>query len=690
MSMGPTDEPSRWVCRLTSIFTNPDGRNDIESSGTGFLVHIPRTANFCILTAAHNLCDAKLGTPKSLLVIFPTGLEFSVHPDEWHVSQAYKSQPTTSAADPISYFDYGLIVTNREKHLKADPKLDPGACGFDILMRDIDLLYKEVAVHGYPGGTHEQQMNLSPLDTIDAQSLHYSKDTMGGVSGGPVLISLDGPPTAIGVHNYHRRATRLTPPVLLEILSWIDDYDLQRTFAVDGRDKSAIYLQATSGTRPNVIARPALSPLTIVLASAPKSTSNEHCHYLILPGASSVRQEAPLLFLTLRTDQTSPSLVFEECSPDSHSQIRIDLVKCGPKNQRTAISWPELDRRLLKVKSQRREAHCQHGCITPDDEVTVDRRSTNLVMERFDPKKHRNITALPAISLSGLPPLYRAVRLRNADEVTQQLAHGADAKFTCECGTTALSKAAENGDLKIVNSLVTHGAAIETKNLDEESPEILARRNGHITVLDRLQYLQCLLVEELLKASRDGHVDKISSLIDRGVRADVRNLSPVFTSRFQGYSALELAARNGHRRAVLFLLETGKASATASGIRRATALHYAAENGHATVVQCLLDYGADLHATDTDDMMALHYAAVEGHAEVITMLCAHPGAEVNIRGPNGMTALMLAAHNGGLAAVQRLLELSADAMLVNSDGETAWEIADNRGWMEICDILPFD
>jgi V8-like Glu-specific endopeptidase len=50
-------------------------------------------------------------------------------------------------------------------------------------------------------GTHTQRMNSSSLDTLDNLSLHYDKDTMGGVSGGPVFISKDGPHTAIGIQD---------------------------------------------------------------------------------------------------------------------------------------------------------------------------------------------------------------------------------------------------------------------------------------------------------------------------------------------------------------------------------------------------------------------------------------------------------------------------------------------------------
>ncbi|GAQ09198.1 2-5A-dependent ribonuclease [Aspergillus lentulus] len=690
MSMDPVDEPSRWVCRLTSFFAAKDAGTDVKSSGTGFMVNIPGSANFSILTAAHNLLDATLGSPKRVEVVFTNGLEFPVFPGEWHISQVYSKDPTTSATHSSSHFDYGLIVTDRQKHLDANPDFgDPGACGIDILMRDIDLLHKEVAVHGYPLGTHTQQMNSSSLDTLDDLSLHYDKDTMGGVSGGPVFISKDGPHTAIGIHNYYRRATRITPRVMLEILSWIGDYPLHRTFRVDGRKGLEIYLQATTGSRPNIIARPGLSFFKVVLASAPKPESDQHCHYLILPPQSSPQQLKPLLFLTLRADQTPPRLVFQEQPLDAPSQIRIDLLPNGPKSQWTAPSWPDASRLFLKVNPKRRKVYCKYGCITPDDEVVSHARPTNLCMNPYRPPSQTDPSVSEILDLEGLPPLYCAVRRRDGVEVTKLLGEGADARFICECGTSVLSKAAENGDVDILNVLESYGAAIDTMNHDRESPEMLAQRNGHVGVLDRLEFLRCEQLEKLLMAARKGDRDEIGALIERGVPPDRRNISSIHGSLFQGWSALELAARYGHHDSVRFLLQNAKVSATEANSAGVTALHYAAQNGHESVAECLLEFGADGNAADENDMTPLHHAAAEGHVGVITLLCSWSGIDINVPGPNRATPLMLAAENDNKEAVQRLLEQSADATPVDGDGQTAWDIADSMGYIEICDMLPF-
>lgn len=175
-------------------------------------MHIPGSANFCILTAGHNIVTVvdgddktaerrKVAWAKKIQVNFPGGLEFCVYRDECRVSKVYEANPSSGASEESSLQDYGLIVTDKKKHLDANhPDIkDPGGCGFDILVRDSDILHSDVAVHGYPKGCKDQEMNSSGLNHIDRHALYYSKDTMGGVSGGPAIISKNGLHTAIGI-----------------------------------------------------------------------------------------------------------------------------------------------------------------------------------------------------------------------------------------------------------------------------------------------------------------------------------------------------------------------------------------------------------------------------------------------------------------------------------------------------------
>jgi FOG: Ankyrin repeat len=73
--------------------------------------------------------------------------------------------------------------------------------------------------------------------------------------------------------------------------------------------------------------------------------------------------------------------------------------------------------------------------------------------------------------------------------------------------------------------------------------------------------------------------------------------------------------------------------------------------GHDTVAQALLKAGA---AVNHDGWAPLHYAAFEGREGMLDALFA-AGADVNALAPNKATALMLAARNGHIGVVRRLL-----------------------------------
>ncbi|MBN9424083.1 MAG: hypothetical protein BGO63_07625 [Candidatus Accumulibacter sp. 66-26] len=71
----------------------------------------------------------------------------------------------------------------------------------------------------------------------------------------------------------------------------------------------------------------------------------------------------------------------------------------------------------------------------------------------------------------------------------------------------------------------------------------------------------------------------------------------------------------------------------------------------------------------------LSYAAFNGHAPVVDYLLRR-GAEIDAKTENGSTALMLAARNGHLAVVESLLKAQADPNIANENGETALDWAE--------------
>lgn len=92
-----------------------------------------------------------------------------------------------------------------------------------------------------------------------------------------------------------------------------------------------------------------------------------------------------------------------------------------------------------------------------------------------------------------------------------------------------------------------------------------------------------------------------------------------------------------------------------------TALMWTAERGHAAVVALLLRHGSDINAVDDEGWTALHFAAQAGHVEVVQCLLAG-GAQMGLHSiGSGWTPLMMAAQFGHRSCLDKLLEFTSVA-----------------------------
>lgn len=83
---------------------------------------------------------------------------------------------------------------------------------------------------------------------------------------------------------------------------------------------------------------------------------------------------------------------------------------------------------------------------------------------------------------------------------------------------------------------------------------------------------------------------------------------------------------------------------------------------------------------------ALHYAAAGGHADIAALLLDRH-AYIDAESPGRQTPLMIAAREGHEAVVDLLLKEGADARLANTDGETAAQLALSRDKPRIAEAI---
>src|SRR3546814_10299728 len=82
----------------------------------------------------------------------------------------------------------------------------------------------------------------------------------------------------------------------------------------------------------------------------------------------------------------------------------------------------------------------------------------------------------------------------------------------------------------------------------------------------------------------------------------------------------------------------------------------------------------------------LQYAASKGHLDTVKMLVANK-ALVNAPGPDGTTALMMAAYGGSEPVVRFLLESGADATMQNLQKQDAADWARLKKHTSLADNL---
>ncbi|MGB3289804.1 MAG: ankyrin repeat domain-containing protein, partial [Burkholderiaceae bacterium] len=151
----------------------------------------------------------------------------------------------------------------------------------------------------------------------------------------------------------------------------------------------------------------------------------------------------------------------------------------------------------------------------------------------------------------------------------------------------------------------------------------------------------------------------IKTLLARG--ANPNELSP------KGQPAIMQAVRDGAWKVFDVLAAYRKTDLNIVNANQETPLMYLAVVGETKRAQDLIRRGAQVNRLG---WTPLQYAASKGHLDMVKMLVANK-ATVNAPGPDGTTALMMAAYGGSEPVVRFLLDSGADATMRNLQKQDA-------------------
>lgn len=354
------------------------------------------------------------------------------------------------------------------------------------------------------------------------------------------------------------------------------------------------------------------------------------------------------------------------CSPDKSSSVGVHCVGGGSRIVRRAFQREESVRALL------------------DSGVSVNRTD----------------------SLDGRTLLAAAAHAGLVDVAALLLCHGADPSLTDNQGQTALTLAAKQGHVGVLQVLLdwvqeqrSKGSAAHTllEHADSEGWTALrsAAWGGHKEAVRRLLEAGAEVDgcdsdgrTALRAAAWGGHEEILLTLLGHGAEVD--------HSDREGRTPLIAAAYMGHKETVEILLDAGADLNLADGDGR-TALSVAAlcvpssagGRGHGEVVSLLLERGADPEHKDRDGMTPLLLASYEGHEEVVELLL-EAGADVDESSgahPSSITPLLAAAAMGHTRTVNRMLFWGAAVDGIDGEGRTALCLAAAKGSIEVVRAL---
>ena len=296
----------------------------------------------------------------------------------------------------------------------------------------------------------------------------------------------------------------------------------------------------------------------------------------------------------------------------------------------------------------------------------------------------------------GATALVIACLKGHLDAIRVLLNAGADLNITDTNGYTCLHIAADGYCSKqVLQTVIDYGAALNVTNKMNESPLIVACQRGNAdaehVLLNNGADPNVADAEGntwLHHAAVAGNCSKqvLQAVIDYG--ADVNTTNKI------NISPLIYACGMGNADVIKVLLKTGADTKITTGFNGNTCLHDAVIGScNQETVQAIIDHGADMNATNKNNVTALIIACQRGNADAINVflnagadpsiadaggnMCLHfavkatcstetlqaiidHGADVNVANKDNVTALMIACQTGNASAINVLLNAGAD------------------------------
>jgi len=297
--------------------------------------------------------------------------------------------------------------------------------------------------------------------------------------------------------------------------------------------------------------------------------------------------------------------------------------------------------------------------------------------------------------------------------VKSLISKGDDVSAKDKIGRTALHYASENGHREVARLLISHGAYVNATSFDARKPlhyaamrgdkqtvELLLSKGADINAKNR--YGSTPLFEAMTSTAA-GRKEVVELLVSKGAKVltfhlaaylgDTEKLKKCLQDGIDinsqedfGSTVLHLATNLGNKDIVEFLIKRG-AQVDAKDTLGVTPLYYAAMHNYEDIADLLLAKGADVNAKGKDDYYTLLYYAIWDNSKDAIKLLISKGANVNVKDDDGYTPLVYAIWENDKDMVELLISKGADVNAVDKDGLTPYYWAAMQGSNDLVELL---
>jgi ankyrin repeat protein len=339
-------------------------------------------------------------------------------------------------------------------------------------------------------------------------------------------------------------------------------------------------------------------------------------------------------------------------------------------------------------------------------------------------------TLLDRGDADGVTALMHASHSGRLDNALLLVQHGADVNAVDSAGCTALMAAAQSHNVAAAQLLLHHGADLNATDIDGQNAlfkavyegdvtmmEILVQRGASIAAVDSLGHTLLMAAaavghkaaaEWLLQhgaavnaATNDGvtalHRASATEIDDDATMLELllANGADLHKHSNNGSTSLDAAALFGNVQCAKVLVAAG-ADVNLADRRGTTSLHMAVDRRHSAVAQLLLELAATAVMNSILLRPCEHGAHCCATISALTMctetdtvkVLLAAGADVHVTNDVGDSCLHAAAkHNWTAPMLCLLIKAGADLHAVNNEGKTAAQLAHNRGYTLIEQLL---